>query len=299
MSEARIDDRVLGTLHARILDWFSEHARDLPWRSATASAWEIFLSEVMSQQTPVARVEPIWRKWVIRWPTPFALADAPAGEAVRHWGRLGYPRRALRLHEAARAMVARHDGQVPTSYEDLLALPGVGEYTAAAVASFAHGDPQVVIDTNIRRVLVRAVEGRALPAPSLTARERAVAAAAMPSDREQANAWNAAVMELGALVCTARAPRCGDCPVLEICAWQRAGCPPDDGPARRGQAWHGTDRQVRGRILQLLRDTPSPVARDHLDTVWPQDPVKVDRCLAGLVEDGLVEPVEAGYSLPA
>lgn len=293
------DRAALHALHDRVISWFRRHARPLPWRAEQTSAWEVFLSEVMSQQTPVARVEPVWREWVARWPTPAHLAADSPGEAVRRWKRLGYPRRALRLHEAAVAMVERHDGQVPTTHDDLLALPGVGAYTAAAVASFAHGDPQVVIDTNIRRVLIRALDGRALPAPALTSHERRLASAAMPAGRDRANTWNAAVMELGALVCTARAPRCADCPVRELCAWQRAGCPPDDGPSRRSQSWHGTDRQVRGRILQLLRDTPSPVSRETVEEVWPDDPVKVDRCLAGLIEDGLVEPTGTGYALPA
>lgn len=285
-------------IHERVVAWFAEHGRPLPWRSPETTPWEVLLSEVMSQQTPVARVEPIWREWVRRWPTPSALAAAPPGEAVRHWGRLGYPRRALRLHEAAGAMVERHSGEVPADHDELLALPGVGRYTAAAVASFAFGDPQVVVDTNVRRVLARALDGRAQASPSLSAQEQRLAEESMPDDPAVANAWNAAVMELGALVCTARAPRCGDCPIVDLCAWQRAGCPPYEGPVRRSQAWHGTDRQVRGRIVQVLREAVGPVSREHVETVWPEDPAKVDRCLAGLVEDGLVEPVDGGYALP-
>lgn len=289
----------LPLLHTRVLRWYAAHARPLPWRVPGTTPWEVFLSEVMSQQTPVARVVPTWREWLRRWPTPHDLAAASPGDAVRLWGRLGYPRRALRLREAAVAMVERHDGEVPGAHADLLALPGVGAYTAAAVASFAFGDPQVVIDTNVRRVLARAVDGQAQAAPSLTAHERRLAEAAMPPSSEDGNAWNAAVMELGALVCTARSPQCDRCPVVDLCAWQRAGRPAYDGPARRAQAWHGTDRQVRGRIVQLLRDTPGAVARAEVDAVWPEDPAKVDRCLAGLVEDGLVEPVDGGYALPA
>ena len=289
----------LPLIHAGVLRWYGEHARPLPWRAAGTTAWEIFLSEVMSQQTPVARVVPTWREWLRRWPTPPDLAAASPGDAVRLWGRLGYPRRALRLREAAVAMVERHEGEVPRTHADLLALPGVGAYTAAAVASFAFGDPQVVIDTNVRRVLARALDGQAQAAPSLTAHETRLAAAAMPPSAEDGNTWNAAVMELGALVCTARAPQCDRCPVVDLCAWQRAGCPAYDGPARRGQAWHGTDRQVRGRIVQLLRETSGAVARAEVDAVWPEDPAKVDRCLTGLIEDGLVEPVDGGYALPA
>lgn len=285
-------------LHATVLAWFARVGRDLPWRDPGCSAWGVYLSEVMSQQTPVARVEPVWARWLQRWPTPPDLAADSPGEAVRMWDRLGYPRRALRLWESARVMVEQHDGQVPRDHDDLLALPGVGPYTAAAVASFAYGDPRTVVDTNVRRVLARTVTGVQYPAPSLTAAEMRLAEASMPADRDAANAWNAASMELGALVCTARAPRCDECPVAHLCAWQLAGRPEHDGPPRRGQAWHGTDRQVRGRIVQLLREAVDPLRRSDLLATWPQDPTKVERCLAGLVEDGLVEPVAAGYTLP-
>ncbi len=285
-------------VHAAVLGWFDRSARDLPWRDPECSAWGVYLSEVMSQQTPVARVQPVWERWMQRWPTPADLAADSPGEAVRMWDRLGYPRRALRLWESAQAMVERHGGEVPRDHEDLLALPGVGPYTAAAVASFAFGDPYPVIDTNVRRVLARAVTGAQHAAPALTAAESELARRWMPDRPDSANAWNAAVMELGALVCTARSPRCEECPIVSHCAWQHAGRPEHDGPRRRGQAWHGTDRQVRGRIVQLLRESPGPVSRQDVDTVWPDDAVKVERCLAGLVEDGLVEPVDAGYALP-
>lgn len=287
------------TLHLPVLAWFAEHGRDLPWRAADCTPWAIYLSEVMSQQTPVARVEPVWRRWLERWPSPADLAADSPGEAVRMWDRLGYPRRALRLWESAAAMVERHGGSVPSQHEDLLFLPGVGPYTAAAVASFAFGEPRTVVDTNVRRVLARAVTGREHAAPALTVAESALAASAMPADVDAANAWNAAVMELGALVCTARAPRCSTCPVEHLCAWQRAGRPASEGPPRRGQPWHGTDRQVRGRIVQMLRERADPVSRDALGATWPEDEAKVERCLAGLVEDGLVEALNgARYSLP-
>lgn len=288
------------TLRASILDWYARRGRDLPWRDPDCTPWGIYLSEVMSQQTPVARVQPVWERWLERWPTPADLAADSPGEAVRMWDRLGYPRRALRLHESAAAMVERHGGEVPSDHDDLLALPGVGAYTAAAVASFAFGDPRTVVDTNVRRVLARAVTGEQHAAPSLTVAESRLAERSMPEDVDEANAWNAAVMELGALVCTARAPRCEDCPVVHHCAWQLAGRPEHDGPPRRGQAWHGTDRQVRGRIVQMLRESPDPVARDALARTWPDDEAKVDRCLAGLIEDGLVEQGADGrYALPS
>ena len=287
-------------LRSAVLDWYDQHGRDLPWRDPDCTPWGIYLSEVMSQQTPVARVQPVWERWLERWPTPADLAADSPGEAVRMWDRLGYPRRALRLHESAVAMVERHEGEVPSDHDELLALPGVGAYTAAAVASFAFGDPRTVVDTNVRRVLARAVTGDQHAAPSLTVAESRLAERSMPEDVDEANAWNVAVMELGALVCTARSPRCDSCPVVHLCAWQLAGRPEHDGPPRRGQAWHGTDRQVRGRIVQLLRESPDPVDRTSLARTWPEDEAKVERCLAGLIEDGLVEQDDDGrYALPA
>ena len=280
----------LARVHAEVLRWYAVHHRPLPWRAPGTSAWGVFVSEIMAQQTPVARVEPVWHEWVVRWPTPADLAAAAPGDAVRAWGRLGYPRRALRLHEAARAIVERHNGHVPTDLADLLALPGVGTYTAAAVACFAHGIPVPVVDTNVRRVLARAVAGTALAAPALTTAETALAEAVLPADRDDALTWNVAVMELGALVCAARAPRCDVCPIRADCAWQVAGAPPYRGPARRGQAWTGTDRQARGALLQAFRDTPDPVSAARLEAVWPDDAQRA-RCLDGLVADGLIEPL--------
>lgn len=287
-------------LRSTILEWFARNGRGLPWRDPDCSAWGIYLSEVMSQQTPVARVQPVWERWLERWPTPAALAAEAPGEAVRMWDRLGYPRRALRLWESAQVMVERHGGEVPRDHDDLLALPGVGAYTAAAVASFAFGDPRTVVDTNVRRVLARTVTGSQHAAPALTAAEMRLADASMPDDPDAANQWNAASMELGALICTARSPKCDECPASRLCAWQLAGCPADDGPVRRGQSWHGTDRQVRGRIVQLLRESPDPVPRHTLDLTWPDDASKVERCLTGLIGDGLVEPLpDEHYALPS
>lgn len=285
-------------LHDDIIDWYAETGRDLPWRAPDATPWGIFVSEIMLQQTPVSRVLPIWHEWMRRWPAPADLAAEPSGEAVRAWGRLGYPRRALRLHAAAGAMVDRHDGDVPGDLESLRALPGVGEYTAAAVGAFAFGIRSAVVDTNIRRVQARLVTGDAQAAPSLTSAERGLAERLLPEGHDRARTWNVAVMELGALVCTARSPRCTACPVHERCAWQAAGAPAYDGPTRRGQRWAGTDRQVRGRLLQVLRERDEPVPRRDLDLAWHDVPQR-DRCLAGLIEDGLVEPLEnETFSLP-
>jgi len=284
-------------LHAPVLDWYAACARDLPWRRPGTGAWPVLVSEVMLQQTPVVRVLPVWQEWTARWPAPADLAAEAPGEAVRAWGRLGYPRRALRLHAAATAITTDHGGQVPQSEAGLRALPGVGAYTAAAVAAFAFGRRTAVVDTNVRRVHARAVTGLAVPAPALTAAETALAVDLLPDDEARAATWSVAVMELGALVCTARAPHCGACPVLGLCAWQRAGAPPDEGPARRGQAWAGTDRQVRGRLLALLRASAEPLPAAALEEAWP-DADQRARCLASLLADGLVEHAGGAYALP-
>jgi A/G-specific adenine glycosylase len=289
----------MSELHDPVLRWYDAHARDLPWREPGASAWSVMVSELMLQQTPVARVLPVHAAWLERWPTPAGLAAESTGEAVRMWGRLGYPRRALRLHAAAVAIVERHDGEVPTSYDDLLALPGVGDYTAAAIASFAHGQRHVVLDTNVRRVLARVVSGRELPATSVTRAERDLATDLLPDDAPTAATWAVAVMELGALVCTARSPRCEECPVADRCAWRLAGRPAYDGPPRRGQAWDGTDRQCRGRIMALARATDGAVTARQVEGAWP-DAAQRDRCLASLVADRLLEPGadDGTYTLP-
>ncbi|MEO5877315.1 MAG: A/G-specific adenine glycosylase [Streptosporangiaceae bacterium] len=281
-----------------ILDWYEDNARDLPWRAAEATPWGVLVSEIMLQQTPVNRVLPVWAQWLERWPTPADLAKEPAGEAVRAWGRLGYPRRALRLHGCAVAIVGRHGGEVPTVHAELLALPGIGSYTAAAVASFAYGQRHAVLDTNVRRVLARLRTGAQFPPRSQTVAEVKMAEELLPVDPATAARWAVAVMELGALVCTARAPRCADCPVREQCAWRLAGKPPYDGPPRRGQTYAGTDRQCRGRLLAVLRHAVGPVRKPALDVVWP-DPVQRERSLDGLIADGLVDPLDDGrYALP-
>lgn len=284
-------------LHAPILTWYARSARDLPWRRPGTTPWAVLVSEVMLQQTPVSRVQPVFDAWMRRWPTPAALAAEPAGEAVRAWSRLGYPRRALRLHAAATVVVQRHAGHLPATYDELLALPGVGTYTAAAVMSFAHRRRHVVLDTNVRRVLARTVAGRAVPAPTLTAAERRTAESLLPDDPVTAARWAVAVMELGALVCSARAPVCGACPVREACAWRKAGSPAYAGPARRRQSFPGTDRQVRGLLMAMLRESPGPVPWTRLESVW-SDADQRDRAMASLVADGLAEFDGATARLP-
>jgi len=253
----------------------------------------------MLQQTPVGRVEPVWRQWMSAWPEPAALAASAPGDAVHAWGRLGYPRRALRLHSAAVAMVERHRGEVPDSYSDLLALPGLGTYTAAAVSAFAFGRRETVVDTNVRRMFARVVSGAAQAGPCLTRAEMDVATSLLPEAAEVARTWAVAVMEVGALVCSARSPRCSVCPVGDLCAWQLAGRPPYQGPRRRTQAWQGTDRQCRGAILALLRATEGPLTERVVGAAWSVNDAQRARCLGSLVADGLVEPLPGNrFRLP-
>jgi len=287
----------MSDLQAPLLRWYDEHARDLPWRGAGASPWSVMVSEYMLQQTPVARVLPVHAQWLHRWPTPADLAAEPSGEAIRMWGRLGYPRRALRLHAAATAIVERHDGDVPADLEQLRALPGVGDYTAAAIAVFAYGRRHAVLDTNVRRVLARAVSGHEYPPASPTRDERDRATALLPDDDADAATWSIALMELGALVCTSNRARCEDCPIADRCAWLAAGSPAYDGPPRRGQAWAGTDRQCRGRLMAVLREADGPVPEARLAQTWDEADQRT-RCLAGLVEDGLVVRDGDAYALP-
>jgi len=288
----------LSRFQGSVLDWYQSYARDLPWRRPAVSPWGVLCSELMLQQTPVARVLPVWQEWMSRWPTPADLAASPAGAAVRAWGRLGYPRRALRLHACATLIVARHGGQVPAEVGDLRALPGVGDYTAAAVAAFAHRRRTVVLDTNVRRVLARALGGAARPPTTTpTAAERTATEALLPDDPAVSARWCVAVMELGALVCTARAPRCASCPVADRCRFLALGRP-SGGAAPRTQPYDGTDRQCRGRLLAVLREAAGPVPRARLDLTW-HDPVQRERALDGLVADGLLEPVDVdAFALP-
>lgn len=280
-------------VHQPLIAWYRASARSLPWRQPGTDGWSILVSEVMLQQTPVSRVLPCYAAWMARWPTPAALASDSPGQAVRMWGRLGYPRRALRLHAAAVLIDDRHDGRVPDTYAELLALPGVGDYTAAAVATFAYQKRAVVLDTNVRRVLGRVFAGVAHPGQAISAAERQRAERVLPDDGGTAAAWSVAAMELGAVVCTARAPRCADCPLSELCAWRRLGYPTADDHRPRGQIYAGTDRQCRGRILALLRDSEVPVPRHKVDAVW-NAAAQRQRALHSLLDDGLVVETRTG-----
>jgi A/G-specific adenine glycosylase len=290
-------DHRVSDLHPPLLRWYDAHARDLPWRRTSATPWGVLVSEFMLQQTPVARVLPVYDAWLARWPRPADLAAEPSGEAIRAWGRLGYPRRAIRLHAAATAIGQHHGGEVPDDYDALRALPGVGDYTASAVLAFAFGHRQAVLDTNVRRVLARVASGIEFPPGAVTAVERALAVDLLPGDDPTAATWSVALMELGALVCTAVTPRCGDCPVRDGCAWRSAGHPAHDGPPRRGQAWSGTDRQCRGRLMALAREAAGPVGVTAVERAWPESDQRA-RCLDSLLSDGLLVRVGAGYALP-
>lgn len=283
----------------RVASWFASGHRPLPWRAPGFPAWGVLVSEFMLQQTPVARVIPRLEAWLARWPTPSALAAVPPGEAVRAWDRLGYPRRALNLHAASVAIAEQHGGVVPEDVDALLALPGVGPYTARAVAAFAYGIRVPVVDVNVRRVLARAVRGVGEPGPARTREEHALMESLLPVDVERARLANAGMMELGQTVCTARAPDCARCPIADACAWRAAGYPSYTGPAApRQKPYAGSDREVRGRILRELRAEELPVPAERIAALWP-DADQLARALAGLLADGLAESVPGGYALPS
>jgi A/G-specific adenine glycosylase len=287
-----------------VIDWFAANGRDLPWRRPGFTPWGSLVAEFMLQQTPVARVVPLLDVWLARWPAPADLAAESPGEAVRAWGTLGYPRRALNLHKAAVAITERHGGVVPREVEELLSLPGVGAYTARAVAVFAYGDRHPVVDINIRRVIARAVHGHAEPGPASNTRDLADMAALLPASPAEAALTNVGIMELGALVCVARTPRCAQCPIADLCRWRALGYPEYTGTrAARSKKYEGSDRQVRGLILAELRASDIPLTRAELALVWPR-PEQLERSLAGLLVDGLAVSVPLaddaeGFELPS
>jgi len=281
-----------------IVRWYRTHGRSLPWRDASTTAWQVLVSEVMLGQTPVSRVAPAYLAWIERWPDPETTAAASPADILRMWGRLGYPRRALRLREAAIVITRDHHGTVPTTDDELRALPGVGEYTAAAVRAFAYGQRAVVLDTNVRRVLARLISGTERPPASLTNSERELATSLLPRSSKSAAEWSVAVMELGALVCTATKPVCSACPVRTDCVWRAADYPASTVAPRR-QAWHGTDRQCRGRLMSVLRESSGAVPGALLREAW-DDAAQRERCLDSLLDDALVAIVgDDEYALPS
>jgi A/G-specific adenine glycosylase len=288
---------IAATIAPAVSEWFDGNGRDLPWRRPGFTAWGTLVSEFMLQQTPVVRVIPRLEEWLERWPTPADLAASSPGDAVRAWASLGYPRRALNLHAAAVAITERHGGVVPEDVASLLALPGIGDYTARAVAVFAYGHRHPVVDVNIRRVIARAVLGQGEPGPAAK-RDLADMEAILPESVPDARRANVAIMELGAVVCTARSPRCDACPIADQCAWRLAGYPAFEGKRAPVQKkFAGSDRQVRGLILAELRASDIPVTAGEIARVWALDEQR-DRALAGLVADGLVTETAGGYELP-
>ena len=277
-------------MHREVLAWFEENKRDLPWRKSTP--WGVMVSEFMLQQTPVNRVLPIWAEWMERWPTPKDLASARKSDLLKAWGRLGYPRRALRLHEAATIIAKDFNNQVPAKLEDLRKLPGVGEYTAAAIMAFAHKKSSLVLDVNIRRLFSRVLDGEEFPPLHITNQERESRTALIPTN---AHTWAAATMELGALICTATKPKCEICPLSNSCLWRAKGYPPSQNSKRKTQKWHGTDRQCRGAIIEYLRNHPK-ATESSLSKIWDNSS-QLEKCLASLTKDGLITKNKKSYAL--
>lgn len=275
-----------------IISWFKKNKRDLPWRNT--DAWGVLVSEIMLQQTPVARVLPVYREWMNRWPTPQALASASPADVITAWGRLGYPRRALRLHECAKVLTSEFNGVIPSTEKELRALPGIGEYTAAAMVAFAFEGRSLVLDINIRRLFSRLYRGEEHPSAAPTQSERSEYESYIP-DRN-AHIWAAATMELGALICTSKNPTCGICPVADQCKWRSLDYPATE-RVRKSQTWHGTDRQCRGTLVQALRDNPM-LSKKELQLLWDV-PSQVEKAILTLLDDGLIEERRKNYfSLP-
>jgi len=282
----------MSSLHQPVLAWYKKNKRELPWRNT--DAWGVLVSEIMLQQTPVARVLPIYIEWMKRWPTPEALAAATPAQVITAWGRLGYPRRALRLHECAKVISTQYKGQIPETQSELRELPGIGDYTSAAIIAFAFEGRSLVLDINIRRVFARVIDGVEVPTAAPTKSERLEREKLIPS--KNPHVWAAATMELGALICTAKNPKCGQCPLADQCIWRSLDYPLSDQP-KRTQSWHGTDRQCRGVIVQALRENPA-LSKKEIMQLWDV-PSQVEKALLTLLEDGLVVAQKGQrFSLP-
>jgi A/G-specific adenine glycosylase len=271
----------LRELRAAVLAWYRPRPHDYPWRTSHPDPYAVLVSEVMLQQTQAARVAPAYRAFLERFPDVRALASAARAELLRAWGGLGYPRRALALREAARAIVRDHDGRVPADVPALRALPGVGPYTAAAVASIAFGLPVAAVDTNVRRITARVVHGAdpdGIPARLLQADADTMVDPVEPGE------WNQALMDLGRFVCRP-APRCAECPLAGDCRFALEGGVPRLA-GRRQPAFEGSERQARGRVLAVLRERGgASVGEIAATTGMPLE--RTSRAAAGLAGDGL------------
>jgi len=265
-----------------ITSWFKKNKRDLPWRKT--DAWGVLVSEFMLQQTPVNRVLPVYKAWMKRWPTAASLAKATPAEVITAWGRLGYPRRALRLHECAKEITHNFKGKIPESQAELRELPGIGEYTAAAITAFAFEKRSLVLDINIRRLFARLFDGVETPTQSATKVEKSRYEELIP--KKDPHLWAAATMELGAVICTSQSPKCGICPVASVCTWRSLDYPKSDIVKRR-QSWHGTDRQCRGTIVQALREN-EVLTKSQITQLWDV-PSQLEKALLTLLDDGLIE----------
>ena len=275
--------------------WFAAHQRNLPMRAADVSDWGTLVFEIMSQQTPISRVQPIWLEWMERWPTPADLAAASSADIIVAWANLGYPSRALRLKACASAIVEKHDGEVPLTMKELTLLPGVGTYTASALLAFRHGVRVPVLDTNVRRVLVRFLDGREFPPHSTPSKaETTRAEALLPENGREAADVSLSLMEFGALVCTQLSPSCDECAVHANCAWAAAGYPKDE-KRPTPQPYVGTDRQARGRIMKALR-TAHFEGKEGLTKRKVLDVARIDggdryqpsRVYRALLKDGMI-----------
>jgi A/G-specific adenine glycosylase len=239
-------------------------------------------------------VLPVYTEWIKRWPTAASLAKATPAEVITAWGRLGYPRRALRLHECAKVITTEYKGRIPREEAELRALPGIGEYTAAAMVAFAFNDRSLVLDINIRRLFARLYDGVETPKASATKVEKSRYEELIP--KHEAHVWAAATMELGALICTSQSPKCGICPVAKDCTWRSLDYPKTDIVKRR-QTWHGTDRQCRGAIVQALREN-QVLKKSEIAQLWDV-PSQLEKALLTLLNDGLIEARgKSSYSLP-
>ena len=297
----------LATIRTALLQWYSTHARDLPWRR-TRNPYHILVSEIMLQQTQVDRVVPKYHAFLEQFPTLEALASASPGDVIRAWAGLGYNRRALNLQRAAQVVLAEHEGAFPRDPEELQKLPGLGPYTSGAVACFAFEQDVAFMDTNIRRVVRRVFVGPETVEPQPTERTLLeIAREAVPPTNGYT--WNQAIMELGALICTAARPRCTICPLRAHCkayaAWSKADTevfqhPMPAPPARRAVAersapYLASNRFYRGRLIATLRDAPADASLaleeigPQLKNDWtPADAPWLLGVAQGLANDGLI-----------